>query len=275
MALPVLNIPELPAGMNIPVAEMIHPMITHFAIALPVVIILLEIINLAVKRRSIGAVSFVFMLILAVVLYFSLLSGDVDTKKAGDLLSVDAKELLRAHKQLSIYLFYASLVLMLFKLLSVLVQKTALKVLFLLIAIAFTAGIFSSGKKGCMLVFQHGINIKSVTNAKKTAPSVSENMNKETNTQAEDSSAKKSMAAVQPVKQKSIPDNNRDQADKNISTAPEAEKAVASSENKPDTVKPKSETDLQNPESTGMSENNISSEAGRNAEGSPVSAPKP
>ncbi len=168
MALPVLNIPELPAGINIPVAEMIHPMLTHFAIALPVVIIVLEIINLVVKKRTIGVLSFVFMLILTAVIYFALLSGSADAKRAGDLVSGEAKDILEAHKQLSIYLFYASLALMLFKLLSVLVQKTALKVLFLLVAIAFTAGIFASGKKGCTLVFQHAINVKSASSSVKS-----------------------------------------------------------------------------------------------------------
>jgi len=154
---------------------MIHPLIIHFAIALPVVIILFEVINLIVKRKSIGVISFLLMLLLVVVYAGAYLTGVTDGKEAAKLMSPEAKEALASHKQLGIYLVYGSLVVLLFKLISAGVKKVAARVVFLLILIGFTLIAFSEGKKGGELVYTFGANVKAVVHTDaQAAPTPSE-----------------------------------------------------------------------------------------------------
>lgn len=49
MTLPVITLPKVELPFDIPV--LLHPAVVHFMIALPVVIILLELINLIMKKR--------------------------------------------------------------------------------------------------------------------------------------------------------------------------------------------------------------------------------
>jgi len=160
MTLPPLALPAIPLPFEVP--SMIHPLFVHFAIALPVVILILELINLFAKKRTIGVLSFFLMVLVTVVFLAVYLTGSTDGKAAKAFLSPEAKEVLASHKQLGIYLVYVSGLLMLFKLFSVLIRKTAIKVLFFLVLIIFTIAVFNEGKKGGALVYQYGVNVKSV-----------------------------------------------------------------------------------------------------------------
>ena len=160
MTLPPLALPTIPLPFEIPL--MVHPVLVHFAIALPVVVLLLELINLFAKKRTVGVLSFLFMVLIAVVFFAAYLSGVADGKEAKAFLSAEAKEALTGHKQLGVYLVYASGLLMLFKLFSVMIRKTAIKVLFFLVLIVFTVAVLNEGKKGGALVYQYGVNVKSV-----------------------------------------------------------------------------------------------------------------
>ncbi len=160
MTLPPLTIPNIPLPFEIP--QMMHPLFVHFAIALPVLVLLLELINLFVKKRTIGVLSFFFMVLIAGVFLAAYMTGVTDGKAAKEFLSPEAKALLGEHKQLGIYLVYASGILMLFKLFSVMVRKPVIRVLFFIVLIAFTAAVFNEGKKGGALVYEYGVNVKSV-----------------------------------------------------------------------------------------------------------------
>ena len=161
MSLPPLSIPDIALPFAVP--HMIHPLLIHFAIALPVVIILFELVNVIAKRKTIGVISFILMLLLVVVYVAAYLTGATDGKEAAKLLSPEAKEALTAHKQLGVYLVYGSIVVLLFKAISAGVQKTAARVVFLLILIGFTLIAFAEGKKGGELVYTYGANVKAVS----------------------------------------------------------------------------------------------------------------
>lgn len=168
MALPAVSIPSIPLPFQVP-AE-IHPCVIHLAVALPIVIVLMELVNLVIKKRTLGVFSFVLMILLAIVLFGAYLTGSVDAENAKSALTGDAKSLFDAHKLQGIYLVYGAAVLVVIKLLSVLVRKTAMRVIFLLFLIAFTALTVNTAKKGKELVFHYGINVKSAAPA--TAPAV-------------------------------------------------------------------------------------------------------
>ncbi len=167
MNLPPLSIPDFPLPFIVP--HMVHPLFVHFAIALPVVIVLFELINLATRRRSIGVMSFVLMVLLVLVYFGAYLTGVTDGQEAKKLLNPEARQILSAHKQLGVYLIYGSLVVLLFKLISIAVSRFAARLLFLLVLIGFVLIAFSEGKKGGELVYTYGANVKGVSRA--AAPS--------------------------------------------------------------------------------------------------------
>jgi len=157
MSLPALTIPEIPIPIQIP--ELIHPAIVHFVIAIPVVILLLEIYNLGVKRRSISVFSFLLLLIVAVALFGAYLTGGIDGQAAVDAgLSSVGKADLKEHKLLGVYLVYASVGLVLFKLLFMAIRKTIGRILFILILGGFIATTLYQGKEGGELVYKYGAN---------------------------------------------------------------------------------------------------------------------
>lgn len=162
MALPAVSIPDIPLPFHVPVE--VHPCVVHLAVALPMVILLMELVNLVAKKRALGVFSFVLMLLLAVILFGAYLTGSADAHQAGSVLdSGEVKSLFEAHKTQGIYLVYSALVLAVIKLLSVLIRKTPMRVIFLLFLIAFTALTINTAKKGKELVFEYGVNVKTAS----------------------------------------------------------------------------------------------------------------
>ncbi len=160
MELPVIKIPAIELPFNIPV--LLHPPIDHFIIALPVIILLLEIVNLIAKKRAIGVTSFFLLILTVVAAVAAYLTGSVDGKEAFPLLSEAAQSELKEHKLLGTYLMLASVVVLVFKLLSSMIQKGLMKALYLLVLILFVVGILKQGKEGGELVYEYGVNIQKV-----------------------------------------------------------------------------------------------------------------
>lgn len=156
MTLPALSIPEIPIPLEIP--ELLHPAIVHFVIAIPVVVLLLELYNLGVKRRSISLFSLFLLIIIAVAMFGAYLTGGVDGKATWDILSMEGQAELKEHKLLGVYLVYASLGLVLFKLLFMAIRKTIGRIIFILILGGFIAVTLNQGKEGGELVYKYGAN---------------------------------------------------------------------------------------------------------------------
>jgi uncharacterized membrane protein len=160
MELPAITLPKVELPFDIPV--LLHPAVDHFAIALPVVILLLEIINLVMRKKAISGISFILILLTVVASVGAYFTGLVDGKEAYPALSEAAKAALSEHKILGTYIMLASGVLLLFKLLAMLTGKGIIKALYILVLIAFVAGIFEQGKEGGELVYKYGMNVEQV-----------------------------------------------------------------------------------------------------------------
>ena len=165
MSLPAISIPEIPLPIQIP--ELLHPAIVHFIIAIPIVIFLLELYNLGVKRRSISVFSLFLLIIVAIVMFGAYLTGGVDGQAAIDAgFSSEGIKELKEHKLLGTYLVYASLGLLVFKLLFMAIGKTFGRILFILILGGFIAVTLNQGKEGGELVYKYGANVEAVADAK-------------------------------------------------------------------------------------------------------------
>ena len=122
MTLPTISIPKIELPFEIP--AFLGDYLVHFIVVLPVIILLLELYNLGTKRRSIS----VFSLFLVIFLTLFIIAFYLMGSSTGD-----------EHKLLTIYFVYASLGLLLFKLLFMALRKIVGKILFILIVGGFTA----------------------------------------------------------------------------------------------------------------------------------------
>lgn len=160
MALPEITLPKIELPFDIPV--LMHPPVDHFAIALPVVILLLELINLVAKKRAVSVLSLFFIVLTVIAVLAAYLTGNVDGKEAFVLLSEDGQAELKAHKLLGTYLLIASGLLLIFKLLSMMISKALVQLFYLLLLVLFVAGILYQGNEGGELVYEHGANVEKV-----------------------------------------------------------------------------------------------------------------
>lgn len=162
MTLPDITsyIPKVELPFDIPV--LLHPLVVHFMIAVPVIVLLLELTNIITKKKAVGVVSFVLLLLTVIAAVGAYLTGLVDGKETFDVLTEAGKEALTEHKLLGTYLLLASVVVLLFKLLSAAISSGIMKSLYILVLIAFVLGIFNQGKDGGELVYEHGMNVAQV-----------------------------------------------------------------------------------------------------------------
>ena len=159
MTLPEIVLPKVDLPFDIPV--LLHPAVVHFLIAIPVVILLLEIMNLMMKKKAVGGVSFFLIILVVVAAIGAYFTGLTDGKEAFPALAEAAKSELGAHKLLGTYLLLGSTVLLFLKLLAMTGNKV-LKGLYILALIAFVILMFKQGKEGGELVFEHGLNVQAV-----------------------------------------------------------------------------------------------------------------
>ena len=170
MELPNISIPKAIID-SIPIDQvptLMHPALVHFAIVLPIMIVLLELVNIIVKRsetadepkgRGVSTLSFILVLSMVVIFALTYITGSVDGKEALDTLSKAGQAELAEHKLIGTYLVYGSLALLLFKLIA-LISGVKGRVLFLVLAIAFAGSSLKQGKDGGELVYKYGSNVE-------------------------------------------------------------------------------------------------------------------
>ena len=157
MTLPEIVLPKVDLPFDIPV--LLHPFVVHFLVAIPVVVLLLELMNLMMKKKAVGGVSFFLLLLTLVASVGAYLTGLADGQDAA--FTDAAKSALGEHKLLGTYLLLASALVLFLKLLAMTGSKV-LKALYILGLIAFVVVMFKQGKEGGELVYKHGLNVEAV-----------------------------------------------------------------------------------------------------------------
>jgi len=163
-----MNLPAITIPVEIPfeVPLLMHPIVVHFAIAIPIIVLILELFNLYFKRRALNVITVSFLL-LTIVIYAGLfITGKTDGGDAYDLLSAAGQSELKEHKLLGIYLVYASVVPIIFKTISMLLKNKWAKIIYLVILLTFIGVTLKQGKDGGELVYEHGANVEAVTDVK-------------------------------------------------------------------------------------------------------------
>jgi uncharacterized membrane protein len=162
MTLPEIAIPEIPIISTLPLPELSHPVVIHFAVALPIIVILIELFNLFARKYSVGFLSFLLMALFSILLFATYLTGSGDAKLAKDMITANSElsSLFQQHKIEGVYIFYGSFLLLFIKIVSVMARKVAVRVLFLLFLIVYSAILFNVAYKGTKLVYEYGVNVK-------------------------------------------------------------------------------------------------------------------
>jgi len=157
-----MTLPQISIPVNIPfdIPTMLHPPLVHFAVAIPVLVLLFEVINIFLKSKSLKIITSIFLFLTIAIFFGAYLAGTADGKAAIDSGTFNAMSELKEHKLLGMYLFYASIGIFVFKLLSLVVNKTGFRIFYVLLLIGFVASVLHQGKEGGELVYKYGANVK-------------------------------------------------------------------------------------------------------------------
>ncbi|WP_456382314.1 DUF2231 domain-containing protein [Hydrogenimonas sp.] len=159
-----MNLPpiDIPVQLPFEVPLLVHPIFVHFAIAIPVIVFLLEVANIKARNRAVSVTS-LFLMTLALLVYAgAFFSGKADGSHAYDALSAAAQEELGFHKLLGTYLVYAMGILFVLKLLAMLVKKPWARDFFIAMLLVFIGVTFKQAKDGGELVYEYGVNVAAV-----------------------------------------------------------------------------------------------------------------
>ncbi len=152
-------------GIKLPfeIPLLMHPVTVHFAIALPIIALLLEASNIFIKRKCVGVISSILLFLAAIVYIAAFFTGKTDGSEAYSLLSSEGKEELKEHKLLGIYLVYGAAAIFILKLFFAAINSRVAKVIFTIILAVFVGFALKQGKDGGELVYEFGANVKAVS----------------------------------------------------------------------------------------------------------------
>ena len=157
MTLPTLPLP-FPVTEAIPV--LLHPVAIHFAVVLPLVILILELINLITKRKSLTITVYILFVLMIGIFVAAYSTGVIDGKNGGLLMSDEGLEHLKFHKNIGIYLLYLSALPVLLKLLTLVIKKPWAKAVYLVSFVGLIALTVYQAKEGGELVYEYGLNVE-------------------------------------------------------------------------------------------------------------------
>lgn len=138
---------------------MLHPAAAHFAIALPIIALVLGVAYLIKPSELMSKVSTRFMVFASLFLVAAFFTGKDDGSEVYALLSSEAKALLLQHKDLGFYLVIAMPVATVIKFYGCMRENFKVEVFSVLLVAIIAAGIVYQGKMGGDLTYLHGANV--------------------------------------------------------------------------------------------------------------------
>jgi uncharacterized membrane protein len=137
-----------------------HPAIVHFAIVLPAIALLLQIIGLGNRQNAYSKVANLLFFLGVISVVLATFTGRVvgpEVKSA--LSSSGANELFNEHMRLGIYLALFYIFLALLKIVSIAVKSRGFRAFMALMMLAGVAGLFVQAQHGGELVYKYGAGI--------------------------------------------------------------------------------------------------------------------
>jgi len=158
-----MNLPDV--GVSLPVSEtlplLLHPVVVHLAVVLPLIILILELINLITKRKALSLSVYLLFVLLIAVFLAAYATGLADGKEAAAFLDDEGKEALKGHRILGGYLLYLAVLPLAMKVVTLAVKKGWSRTVYALSLVLLIALTFYQAKKGGELVYDFGANVGS------------------------------------------------------------------------------------------------------------------
>lgn len=158
MNLPVIDLP-IPLSLELPF--LIHPVFVHFAIVLPIAVLLIEVVNLLTKRKALSVSAYILLGLTIGIYLLTYLAGKSDASESFALLDEETQTLLKEHRNLGAYLLYFSVLPIIFKVLS-LIKKSGMVFAYFFVLIFFIGATLFQGKEGGELVYEYGVNVRAL-----------------------------------------------------------------------------------------------------------------
>lgn len=162
MILPDINLPFLDSITSIPLH--LHSSAIHFVIALPIILLLLEISNMVFKRKAIDFVNITLISLLFISLLGAYLTGTIDSQSTLLLGNRDVSNAITEHKVIGVYMFlFGMSFIVIFKVIAFIANKTLYSILYILMIVLFIFVGFIESQSGAKLIDKFGVNVSKVT----------------------------------------------------------------------------------------------------------------
>ncbi|MCK4737866.1 MAG: DUF2231 domain-containing protein [Sulfurimonas sp.] len=139
---------------------MLHPAAAHFAVALPIISLVLGLLYLFKPTEIMSKISSRFLSFAAIFVVLAYFTGKNDAKEVIEFLSSDAKAQLIQHAQLGLYLALSMTFIALIKMFACYKRAFKVEILAVLLLAAVTAATFYQGKMGGELTYTYGAHVK-------------------------------------------------------------------------------------------------------------------
>jgi len=139
---------------------MLHPAVAHFAVALPIISLVLGIAYLVKPSELMSKISTRFMVFAALFMIAAFFTGKEDGGEAYILLSEAGQALLRDHKEFGLFLTITMVVAALAKFFGCFTKRIKVEIFAIVLLAVIAGGVLYQGKMGGELTFTYGANVE-------------------------------------------------------------------------------------------------------------------
>jgi len=139
---------------------MIHPLSVHFAIALPIVVFIFQVISLVKKDKFISKITLILMFITALIMVVAWLTGAEAGKDVYPFLTEEGQALLLQHRDLGVILGISFAILFGIKLLAYKRECRVMETVFTILLLIAISQNMTQGKMGGELVYENGAGVE-------------------------------------------------------------------------------------------------------------------
>jgi uncharacterized membrane protein len=138
----------------------LHPATAHFAVALPVISLVLGLLYLIKPTEIMSKLSTRFLVFSALFIVIAYFTGKEDGEEVYKFLSAEGKELLLQHKDYGTYLAISLPIIAILKIFGCKKENFKVEILAIFLLALVTAGTFYQGKIGGDLTYTYGAHVK-------------------------------------------------------------------------------------------------------------------
>jgi uncharacterized membrane protein len=133
-----------------------HPLMVHFAVALPIVAFLFQWFSIASPDKGYQVSSNLLFYMGVIFIIFAFITGKAAAPDVKPSLSIAGQDLFDTHKEIGTYLTFAFMMLMILQIFSASIKKEAIKYFVTVMMIVSFIALFHQIKTGHELVYDYG-----------------------------------------------------------------------------------------------------------------------